>query len=129
LEYAHARACSILRKAEENKIDLGWKSGSIPSQFTRTERSLLETLERFPAVVINASKTLRVSQVTEYAFQLASAFTDFYEHPDPDVEVQTPFIHLQNRELQLFRLSLVRAFQRVMASMLSLLGMPELAKI
>jgi arginyl-tRNA synthetase len=129
LEYAHARACSILRKTEENKIDLAWKSGSVPSQLTQTERNLLETLERFPAVVINTSKTLRVSQLTEYAFQLASAFTDFYEHPDPDVEVQTPFIHLQNRELQLFRLSLVRAFQRVMASMLSLLGMPELEKI
>jgi len=129
LEYAHARACSILRKAEENKIDLGWKSGSIPSQLTQTERSLLETLERFPAVVINTSKTLRASQVTEYAFQLASAFTDFYEHPDPDAEVQTPFIHLQNRELQLFRLSLVRAFQRVMASVLSLLGMPTLERI
>jgi len=129
LEYAHARACSILRKAEENKIDLGWKSGSIPSQLTKTERNLLETLERFPAVVINTSKTLRVSQVTEYAFQLASAFTDFYEHPDPDVEVQTPFIHLQNRELQVFRLTLVRAFQRVMASVLGLLGMPTMERI
>ena len=72
---------------------------------------------------------MRVSQLTEYAFQLASTFTDFYEHPDPDVEVQTPFIHLQNRELQLFRLSLVRAFQRVMASLLSLLGMPTLERI
>jgi arginyl-tRNA synthetase len=129
LEYAHARACSILRKAEEKEIDLGWKSGNIPSQLTKTERNLLETLERFPAVVINTSKTLRVSQVTEYAFQLASAFTDFYEHPDPDVEVQTPFIHLQDRELQVFRLTLVRAFQRVMASVLSLLGMPTLERI
>jgi len=129
LEYAHARACSILRKAEENKIDFGWKSESIPSQLTKTERNLLETLERFSTVVTSTSKTLRVSQLTEYAFQLASAFTDFYEHPDPDVEVQTPFIHLQNRELQVFRLTLVRAFQRVMASVLSLLGMPELAKI
>jgi len=129
LEYAHARACSILRKAEEYKIDLGWESESVPSQLTKTERNLLETLERFPAVAITIGKTLRVSQLTEYAFQLASAFTDFYEHPDPDAEVQTPFIHLQNRELQLFRLSLVRAFQRVMASVLGLLGMPELAKI
>ncbi len=129
LEYAHARACSILRKAEENKIDLGWKSGSIPSQLTKTERNLLETLERFPTVVTSTSKTLRVSQLTEYAFQLASVFTDFYEHPDPDAEVQTPFIRLQNRELQLFRLSLVKAFQRVMASVLGLLGMPTLERI
>jgi len=129
LEYAHARACSILRKAEENKIDLAWKSGSIPSQLTKTERNLLETLERFPTVVANTSRTLRVSQLTEYAFQLASVFTDFYEHPDPDAEVQTPFIRLQNRELQVFRLTLVRAFQRVMASVLGLLGMPTLERI
>jgi arginyl-tRNA synthetase len=72
---------------------------------------------------------LRVSQLTEYAFDLATCFTNFYEHPDPGEEVQTPFIHLQDQNLQGFRLSLVKAFKTAMANSLKLMGMPTLEKI
>ena len=129
LEYAHARACSILRKAEEQAIDLVWRNDCIPQRLTGTESGLLEVMSRFPAVVAGVGRNLRVSQLAEYAFILASAFTGFYEHPDPGAEVQTPFIHLQDRGLQLFRLSLVRSFRRVMATVLSLMGMPTLERI
>jgi arginyl-tRNA synthetase len=129
LEYAHARACSILRKAEEQGIDLVWRNDCIPLRLTDTERDLLEVISRFPAVVAGVGRNFRVSQLAEYAFTLASAFTDFYEHPDPGAEVQTPFIRLQDRNLQLFRLSLVRTFRRVMATGLELMGMPRLERI
>jgi arginyl-tRNA synthetase len=129
LEYAHARACSILRKAEERKIDLQWKKDSIPSKLTETERDLMEVLERFQSVISNVGKNLRVSQLTEYTFDLATAFTNFYERPDPGKEVQTPFIHLQDGGLQAFRLSLVKAFKTAMANLLGLMGMPTLEKI
>jgi arginyl-tRNA synthetase len=129
LEYAHARACSILRKAKEQKIDPKWRSDCIPKQLTETERGLLDTLSRFSSTVVKTGKTLRVSQLTEYAFDLATSFTNFYEHPDPGADSQTPFIHLQDQKLQTFRLSLVRVFQKVMANMLTLMGMPTLQKI
>jgi arginyl-tRNA synthetase len=129
LEYAHARACSILRKARGQKIDLQWKKECIPKQLTETERGLLDALSRFASSVAKTGKTLRVSQLTEYAFDLAASFTNFYEHPDPGADVQTPFIHLQEPELKRFRLSLVMAFQKVMGNMLNLMGMPALEKI
>ena len=129
LEYAHARACSILRKAEEKKIDLQWREECVPSQLTVSERDLMETLSTFPSVVVKVGKTFRVSQLAEYAFDLASVFTNFYEHPDPQADVQTPFIHLQDSNLQLFRLSLVHAFQRVMGHVLNLMGMPTIERI
>ena len=129
LEYAHARACSILRKAKEQKIDPKWRSDCIPRQLTETERGLLDALSRFSSTVVKTGKTLRVSQLTEYAFDLATSFTNFYEHPDPGADSQTPFIHLQDQKLQTFRLSLVRVFQKVMANMLTLMGMPTLQKI
>ncbi|MDP3017726.1 MAG: hypothetical protein Q8N70_11735, partial [Deltaproteobacteria bacterium] len=44
LEYAHARACSILRKAEERKIIFQWREESVPAQLTETERDLMEVL-------------------------------------------------------------------------------------
>ncbi|MBM4351993.1 MAG: hypothetical protein FJ106_19150, partial [Deltaproteobacteria bacterium] len=129
LEYAHARACSILRKAEERKIDFHWREEAVPAQLTETERGLMEVLSRFNSVVVRTGKNLRISQLTEYAFDLASSFTNFYEHPDPGSDVQTPFIHLQDESLRTFRLSLVRAFRIVMGNALSLMGMPALEKI
>jgi arginyl-tRNA synthetase len=136
LEYAHARACSILRKAKEQKIESQWRRVEIdsyreciPKKLTETERGLLDALSRFSSAVAKTGKTLRVSQLTEYAFDLATSFTNFYEHPDPGADVQTPFIHLQDQKLQAFRLSLVRAFQKVMGNMLNLMGMATLEKI
>jgi arginyl-tRNA synthetase len=129
LEYAHARACSILRKAKEMKIDLLWRGDCIPKQLTETERDLLDGLSRFSSAVAKTGKTLRVSQLTEYAFDLATSFTNFYEHPDPGANVQVPFIHLRDHGIQTFRLSLVAAFQKVMENILNLMGMPALERI
>ena len=129
LEYAHARACSIFRKAQERGIVLQWNGDSVPGRLTGTETNLLNMLSEFSSVVTKTGRSLRVSQLADYAFNLASSFTDFYEHPDPDAEVQTPFIHLQDQGLQVFRLSLVRAFQQVMANVLNLMGMPTLERI
>ena len=129
LEYAHARACSILRKAEERRIDVPWSPSCVPPNLTETERNLLDALSRFSSVVVKTGGSLRPSQLTEYAFALATLFTDFYEHPDPGAEAQTPFIHLKDEGLRTFRLALVQAFQRVMAKTLSLLGMPTLERI
>ncbi len=129
LEYAHARACSILRKAEERKIHFNWSEDCLPQKLTQTEKDLLEALSRFSQVVKQIGDNLRVSQLAEYAFDLATAFTNFYEHPDPEAQTQIQFIHLQDKSLQTFRLSLVKAFQIVMANTLNLMGMPPLEKI
>ncbi len=129
LEYAHARACSILRKARERGIESNWNGKVVPPQLTDTERGLIETLSEFRSVIVRTGKNLRVSQLTEYAFDLATSFTNFYEHPDPGSDVQTPFIHLQDENLRAFRLSLVRAFQIVMANALRLMGMATLERI
>ncbi len=129
LEYAHARACSILRKAEERGIVFEWKKEVVPARLTDTERDLMEVLSRFGSLVERTGRNLRMSQLTEYAFDLAASFTNFYEHPDPGSDVQTPFIHLQDNNLRAFRLSLVRAFQIVMANALNLMGMAKLERI
>jgi arginyl-tRNA synthetase len=129
LEYAHARSCSILRKAVEKGIALQWQPDCVPALLTSTERDLLELLSKFSSVLTKVARTVRVSQLTEYAFDLAGAFTSFYEHPDPEANTQTPFIHMEDQGRQRFRLSLVHAFQKVMASVLGLLGMPALERI
>jgi len=129
LEYAHARACSILRKAEERGVVFSWKKTNLPTHLTKTEQDLVEALSRFGSVIAKTGNNLRMSQLTEYAFDLATAFTNFYEHPDPGAEIQTPFIHLQDEHLRSFRLSLVKAFQIVMGNTLRLMGMATLERI
>ena len=116
-------------EAEERGIDYPWRDGCTPDRITETERGLLDALSMFPTAIAKVGKTLRVSQLTEYAFELATSFTTFYEHPDPDADVQTLFIHIQDQNLQTFRLSLVGAFKKVMADVLTLMGMPTLEKI
>ncbi len=129
LEYAYARASSILRKAEEKGIGFEWDDHCLPTHITETERELLDSLSQFSTIVEKVGKTLRVSQLAEYAFTLATSFTNFYEHPDPHLKNQTLFIHLQDPKLRTFRLSLVKAFKLVMGNTLSLLGMSRLQKI
>jgi arginyl-tRNA synthetase len=129
LEYAHARACSILRKAKERKIELHWRNNCIPAQLSEPEKDLLDALSEFSSIVVKVGKNLRVSQLAEYGFNLATSFTNFYEHPDPGTDTQIPFIQLQDKDLQTFRLSLVMTFQKVMANVLTLMGMPTLEKI
>lgn len=129
LEYAHARACSILRKAYEKGVDISWKKDCLPEKLTSTEVALLEIISDFPFIVQKVGENLRVSQLAEYAFDLAVAFTNFYEHPDPSEEIKTPFIHLQDEELRRFRLILVLTFQKIMANVLTLMGMPTLERI
>ncbi len=129
LEYAHARACSILRKANEKGIEVSWEEGCVPERLTQTEIALLETISDFPYVINRVGENLRVSQLAEYSFDLAVAFTNFYEHPDPEEEVQIPFIHIEDENLRRFRLLLVKTFQKVMASILNLMGMPTLERI
>lgn len=129
LEYAHARASSILRKAEEKGIEFEWKDDCLPTHITETERDLLDSLSQFSTIVEKAGKTLRVSQLAEYAFNLATCFTNFYEHPDPHLKNQTLFIHLQDPKLRTFRLCLVKSFKIIMGNTLSLMGMSTLQKI
>src|SRR4030066_2029082 len=62
LEYAHARACSILRKAKEQKVDPHWKKECVPLHLTETERDLLNVLSMFSSTIVKTGKTLRVSQ-------------------------------------------------------------------
>lgn len=73
LQYAHARARSILAKAGEQKtgeLD-GLQSG---------ERSLLRKITEYPEVVTKATSELMPHHICTYLYELAQNFNSFYEH-------------------------------------------------
>jgi arginyl-tRNA synthetase len=72
LQYAHARAKSILEK--------GNIQGNPPIELQEAERRLLRKITEYQAVVAKAAADLMPHYVTTYLYELAQAFNSFYEH-------------------------------------------------
>jgi arginyl-tRNA synthetase len=124
-EYAHARACSILRKAGAVEPS----RSQVPERVTVPEENLAKKIAQFPGVLRKAGKELSPAPLAHFAFELATVFTDFYETPDPDAAVQVPFIKIEDPVLRTYRLALVDAFRQCMANCLQALGIVPLERI
>jgi arginyl-tRNA synthetase len=109
IQYAHARACSILRKA-----DFKWKMPSDHVLKHELERRLVLRLSRFPEVVIEAAETLQPEMVTAYANNLATEFNSFYN--------ELPVLKAESDESRKARLAMVDSVRQVLSNSLSLLG-------
>ncbi|MFH1848682.1 MAG: arginine--tRNA ligase [archaeon] len=109
VQYAHARMCSILRRA-------GGRIGSIPdfSELSGdAEHSLLKLLMQFPGVAGQSSQQYKPHLVARYALELAQQFNLFY-HACPILK--------EKREKRDARLFLVQCVRQVLESALGLLG-------
>lgn len=111
LQYAHARICSIFRRAE---IDRESVRHIVPSLDDPRERALAMRLLRFDAAVWEMLESLSPHKLCTYVFDLASDFTSFYEH--------CPVLKAETDQLRLSRLALCDATARVIAQALDLLG-------
>ncbi|MBF6369679.1 arginine--tRNA ligase [Nocardia puris] len=75
LQYAHARICSILRKAE----DLHGISIDTQIPLDPGERELALTLDGYGTVIAEVSATLEPHRLAGYLYDLARAFSAFYD--------------------------------------------------
>jgi arginyl-tRNA synthetase len=108
IQYSHARACNILKRAEERpEPDYGG--------LTHTkERELLIALAGFPETFVGAVTELKPGDVTAYANNLADKFNSFY--------ASVPVLKAETPGLLGARLALVDAVRIVLGNALSLLG-------
>ena len=113
VQYAHARACSILRK-DNRKSDFPRKSDFLKLLVSREELALIKKILQLPEVVEDVANDYQVQRLPKYAHELAQAFTDFYEH--------CRVINAENQELTKARLYLVKMAQKTLADTLSLMG-------
>jgi arginyl-tRNA synthetase len=105
IQYAHARACSILDKA-----------GSFPESYdleTEQEIILAKKIARFPTVIENVVTELRPHILAIYARELADTFNTFYHYE----QVLKSEGQIRNR-----RLTLVKAVQNTLKESLQTLG-------
>lgn len=74
VQYAHARICSILRKAKTLKR----ASSDTRAIVEPSEVTLLSTLVRWPEYVLDIAQTYQVHKLPYYAIDVATKFHDFY---------------------------------------------------
>lgn len=109
VQYTHARACSILRKAGREP-----QNSNLCLLEEKLEKELILTLAGFPDIFIEATEYLKPAMIADYANALADKFNTFY--------TAYPVLKADNYELSDARLALTKAIQTVMRNALNLLG-------
>ncbi|EFE41807.1 hypothetical protein TRV_03489 [Trichophyton verrucosum HKI 0517] len=77
LQYAHARVCSVTRKAEINPEELGSADLSLLTESHAVD--LVRLLAQWPDVVFNASKTLEPCTILTYLFRMTHMLSSGYD--------------------------------------------------
>lgn len=114
-QYAHARICSILRQGEEQGFTIK-KDTEADFSYIKAEKEidLLKKLGEFPLAVNEAAEKRIPHRMTNYIFDLASAFHSFYNAEKvliPEAEEKTKA-----------RLALIQAVQITLKNALSLIS-------
>jgi arginyl-tRNA synthetase len=109
IQYTHARACSILRKAAK-------PSTNPPYEMLREklEQELILAIASFPDTFIEAAEYLKPNMVADYANSLADKFNTFYN--------AYPVIKAESAGLSQARLVLTDTVRMVLRNSLNLIG-------
>ena len=114
VQYTHARACSVLRNADEEDI-AAIKEGKCDYSYLTSDSAynLIKLIYRVPEVILDAADKYEPSILTRHLVDIAQSFNKFYhdEH-----------ILVDNVEEKRAKLSLVLASKIVIANCLAILG-------
>ncbi len=109
VQYTHARACSILRKAAREPENPDY---SLLNE--KLERELIMNLSSFPDTFIEATEYLKPNLIADYTNALADKFNTFYN--------ALPVLKAGTEGLVDARLTLTNAIETVMHNALTLIG-------
>jgi len=109
IQYSYARAMRILEKS--NDLTTSVDFSNFTSQF---EINLIKKIAMYDIQVTDAAKNLSPKVIARYCYELAVAFSSFYEH--------VMVLNAESDELIKSRLLLVHSFSLTLSNALSLLG-------
>ncbi len=112
VQYAHARLCSILRKAAEE--NLSYASADPVLLVHEKERMLIRELLFFPELIDTMAQDFSAHRLPQYAMRLADKLHSFYD--------ACRVIDADRPELTSARLQLIQATRIVLAETLTLMG-------
>ena len=113
IQYTHARIRSIVRKAEEQGVNLS-ASLAAPAALTDKERAVVKSLHDLPATLSAAAANYSPAMVANYAYDLAKNFNSFYQ--------DTPILRETDANLRLFRVKLCALVSVALKNTLRILG-------
>ena len=120
VQYAHARICSVFRKAEDAGISIPEKPDGLLNLLSLGEEmALIRTMAQFPAILEEICKTLEPHRLTYYLTEVASSFHKYF-----NLGIKTPEHRIITSEkgLSQARLTLAEGVRTVIANGLRLLG-------
>jgi arginyl-tRNA synthetase len=118
LQYAHARLCSILRRAQ---FPISNFQFSINIPISNTERELLFKLSILPEVVEDAVKDFLPNILANYLYNLATLINKFYH--------ESPVLAEKDEAVKNFRLGLISKAKETLGTGLDLLGIVALEEM
>jgi arginyl-tRNA synthetase len=121
VQYAHARMCSIFRKAGLELAAISAGQGDLSVLDHELERALIKQLADFPETVARAAEHTAPHLVSDYLEQTAGAANSWYHAGNPTRNPRLAVL-VDDRELRGARLALARAVQIVLRNGLTLLG-------
>ncbi len=116
IQYTHARAKSILRKAKKYKKPASFEKLSSPE-----EQALAKLLTAYPAAVSKALEQLSPHVVCQFLIETAEAFNSFYH--------KQPVLKAEDKETMAQRLALVEATAHVLKNGLEMLDIEAIEKM
>ncbi len=118
VQYAHARACSMARKAAEGGLPGPYHDADVSRLTLPEELAILKHLATYPELVLNAALAYEPHRLTTYLQELAAAFHGYFtKYKDTEERVLSG-----DRDLSRARLAMVAAVRQVVANGLGLLG-------
>ena len=129
VQYAHARVCSVLRKAEEADIDISDQnlaSADLSQNNHQVELRLVKKLAEWPRLVHVSAKTNEPHRVAFYLYELAGDFHSLWNRGNDDKGLR--FIQ-EDKTTALAKLALARAVAIVISSGLSILGVEAVSEM
>ncbi len=79
VQYAHARICSIIKKAQEQGVELKTPSDDeLALLNSKEEKDLIRHLSSLTDEIVSAAKSYDPAKITHYVIELATLFHKFY---------------------------------------------------
>lgn len=119
IQYSHARAESVLRKAEEQEIAID--RDVVPTIELVSEVALIKHLGKFPEAISKSLNLNEPSVVGEYVYRTADLFNQFYR--------EAPLVVEKDADKRNSRLRLTQATAQVLRNGLNLLSIKTPARM